>query len=107
MLNSKTTQGYIGVFETMFLCLGITLLCGWILYLFLTFIVIFFPAVVCMTLFIFSLPFVLGNGFYLFQTFNQFSGTIPLLLIAICEYIGIAWVYGTRKLVKGLDYPNP
>ena len=62
-----------------------------------------------MTLFILSLPFVLGNGFYLFQTFDQFSGTIPLLLIAICEYIGIAWVYGTRELVniEDLDYPIP
>jgi len=42
---------------------------------------------------------VLGNGFYLFQLFDQFAGTIPLLLIAICEYVGVACVYGTRKLV--------
>ncbi|XP_065914672.1 sodium- and chloride-dependent GABA transporter 1-like isoform X2 [Dysidea avara] len=54
-------------------------------------------AIVCIMMFIVSIPFVFGNGFYLFQLCDQFAGTIPLLLIAICEYIGIAWVYGTRK----------
>ena len=60
---------------------------------------LFLSAVVCVLMFIVSIPFVLGNGFYLFQLFDQFAGTIPLLLIAICEYVGVAWVYGTRKLV--------
>ena len=57
----------------------------------------FVTAIVCILMFIVSIPFVLGNGFYLFQMFDQFAATIPLLLIAICEYIGIAWVYGTRR----------
>ncbi|XP_065914626.1 sodium- and chloride-dependent glycine transporter 2-like isoform X1 [Dysidea avara] len=63
-------------------------------------------AVVCIVLFIVSIPFVLGNGFYLFQMFDQFSGTIPLLFITICEYIGIVWVYGTHKFLTGVVKPD-
>ena len=54
-------------------------------------------AVVCVVLFLVSIPFSLGCGLYLFQLFDQFAGTIPLLLIAIFELIAIAWVYGTRR----------
>ena len=57
-------------------------------------------AVVCVILFIISIPFSLGCGLYLFQLFDQFAGTIPLLLIAIFELIAIAWVYGTRRYVN-------
>ena len=40
---------------------------------------------------------VAGNGFYVFQIFDDYCATIPLLVIALFECIGVAWVYGNHK----------
>ena len=52
---------------------------------------------VCIVFFIISLPFVLGNGVYLFQLFDQFAGTLPLLFCGFFEVVCVAWVYGTKR----------
>ena len=56
-----------------------------------------FTGVVCFCMFLFSIPYVLGNGVYLFELADQFAGTIPLLVIGFLEIITIAWVYGVEK----------
>lgn len=50
-------------------------------------------------MFLLSLPYVLGNGVYLFELADQFAGTIPLLVIGFLEIITVAWVYGVEKSV--------
>ena len=54
---------------------------------------------ICLGMFVVSIPFVLGNGVYLFQLFDQYVSTIPLLLIGLFEFIAIAWVYGVKRWV--------
>ena len=56
-----------------------------------------FTGVVCFSMFLLSLPYVLGNGVYLFELADQFAGTIPLLVIGFLEIITVAWVYGVEK----------
>ena len=54
-------------------------------------------AIICLVMFVVSIPFVLGNGVYLFQLFDQYVATIPFLLIGLFEFIAIGWVYGVRR----------
>ena len=53
--------------------------------------------IICIVMFIVSIPFVLGNGVYLFQLFDQYVSTLPFLLIGLFEFIAIGWVYGVRR----------
>ena len=54
-------------------------------------------AIICGGMFLVSIPFVLGNGVYLFQLWDQFSATFPLLLIGFFEFIAIGWAFGVKK----------
>jgi len=55
--------------------------------------------ILCIVFFLLSFPFVLGNGLYLFQLFDQFAGTVPLLLIGFFEFIAVGWVCGVKRYV--------
>lgn len=60
-------------------------------------IVLFFLGILCICFFFVSIPFILGNGIYLFQLFDQFAGSIPLLLIGFFEFIAVGWVCGVNR----------
>ena len=55
--------------------------------------------IVCLSMFLVSFPFILGNGEYLFQLVDQFAGTLPLLFVGVAEIITVAWIYGVDKYV--------
>ena len=55
-------------------------------------------------MFLLSIPYVLGNGVYLFELADQFAGTIPLLVIGFLEIFTVAWVYGVEKSVPHSYY---
>jgi len=42
---------------------------------------------------------VCGNGFYLFQVFDDYSVPLPLLIISLFQVLAIGWVYGIDKYV--------
>ena len=46
-----------------------------------------------------ALPFLTGKGYYIFQTFDDWSGSLPLVVIALFQCIAVAWVYGNDKYV--------
>ena len=48
-------------------------------------------------LFCMDLPMVSGFGYYIFQIFDDYAVTIPLLVVALFQCIAIGWVYGTDK----------
>ena len=54
--------------------------------------------VLCTVCTLISLCFAQGAGNYIFTLFDNFSGTIPLLVIALCECLSISYVYGLRKV---------
>ena len=50
----------------------------------------------CGFCFVVSLCFAQSVGGYVFTIFDDFSGNIPLLLIALFEVIGVVYFYGLR-----------
>ena len=59
---------------------------------------LFFLAVVAVVLLLIGLGMVAGNGFYIFQIFDDYAAGIALLVIAFFQCIGVAWVYGNDRL---------
>ena len=53
--------------------------------------------IVAVVLFLFGLSMVSSRGFYIFQMFDDYSVIIPLLVIALFQCIGVAWVYGNER----------
>ena len=41
-----------------------------------------------------------GNGFYIFQIFDDYAATLPLLIIALFQCIAVAWVYGNDRYAQ-------
>lgn len=54
-------------------------------------------AIVAIVLLIFGLGMVASNGFYVFQIFDDYAAGIPLLVIALFQCIGVAWIYGNER----------
>ena len=63
-------------------------------------------AILCATFFVLSIQFAFGNGLYIFQLIDQFSGSLTIFLLAFFELIGISWFYGVNKIFnwKTHDY---
>lgn len=57
----------------------------------------FSPVIACALFFVVSIPFVFGNGIYLFQLFDQFASTLPLLFVGLMEIITISWIFGVDR----------
>ncbi|XP_043242320.1 sodium-dependent neutral amino acid transporter B(0)AT3-like [Amphibalanus amphitrite] len=59
--------------------------------------------IICIICCLLSMVFAHGAGNYLFILFDDFSGNLPLLIIALSECIGIAWVYGLRRFCDDIE----
>ncbi|XP_065668275.1 sodium-dependent neutral amino acid transporter B(0)AT2 isoform X3 [Hydra vulgaris] len=64
----------------------------------------YFIAIIALIFLIMELIFCLGNGFYLFQIFDDYSVPIPLLVIALFQVISIGWIYGTDRISSDIEY---
>merc|ERR1712018_1096418 len=64
---------------------------------------IIFRAVGCMTMFLLSLPMLQNNGYYVFEIVESFSGSFPLLIIALFEIVTISWIYGMRNFASDIE----
>ena len=60
----------------------------------------FLPAIVAIVLLLIGLGMVAGNGFYIFQIFDDYAAGIALLVIAFFQCIGVAWVYGNDRYIS-------
>jgi len=38
-------------------------------------------------------------GMYIMTLFDWYSGGLNVIIIALCEVVGIAWIYGTYSIV--------
>ncbi|KAJ7370225.1 hypothetical protein OS493_033570 [Desmophyllum pertusum] len=45
-----------------------------------------------------------GPGFYVFQMLDDYSVTIPLLVIGLFQCIGVAWVYGNDRFADDIEF---
>lgn len=66
-------------------------------------------AIVCVLFLIASLIFAFGNGEYIFQLIDQFSGSYSLFIVAFFELIAISWFFGVHRIRswKTADYTPP
>ena len=44
-----------------------------------------------------------GAGSYIFTVFDNYSANIPLLVIALCECIGVAYFYGLQQFSEDIQ----
>ncbi|XP_030644513.1 sodium-dependent neutral amino acid transporter B(0)AT1-like [Chanos chanos] len=51
-----------------------------------------------------ALIFSLRSGDYWLALFNNFAGSIPLLIIAFCEMIAVAYIYGMDRFNKDIEF---
>ncbi|KAG5273484.1 hypothetical protein AALO_G00151810 [Alosa alosa] len=56
----------------------------------------------CLLAFSIGLLFVQRSGNYFVAMFDDYSATLPLLIVVILENIAVAWVYGTDKFFEDL-----
>ena len=57
-----------------------------------------FTAMTCISMACVGVIFCLRSGLNWVDIFDGYSGTLPLLVIALCEVLVAAWVYGTNKM---------
>lgn len=56
-----------------------------------------FSGLLCVVSFLVALIFTQSSGNYWVEVFNGYVGSVPLLLIAFFEIVGVAYIYGIRK----------
>ena len=54
-------------------------------------------AAVAIVMLLIGLCIVAGNGFYIFQIFDDYSVSLPLLFITFMQCVGVTWIYGSEK----------
>ncbi|TWW76060.1 sodium-dependent neutral amino acid transporter B(0)AT2 [Takifugu flavidus] len=57
---------------------------------------------VCVLAFCIGIIFVQRSGNYFVTMFDDYSATLPLLIVVILENVAVAWVYGTDKFFEDL-----
>uniref|UniRef100_A0A803XWY1 Solute carrier family 6 member 18 n=1 Tax=Meleagris gallopavo TaxID=9103 RepID=A0A803XWY1_MELGA len=60
--------------------------------------------IICLASFLFALCFTLGSGSYWIDIFDSYAGSLPLLVIAFFEVIGIAYVYKIKRFSKDVKW---
>ncbi|XP_034016308.1 sodium-dependent neutral amino acid transporter B(0)AT3-like [Thalassophryne amazonica] len=60
--------------------------------------------VVCFLCFLVGLIFALGSGNYWLEVFNSYVGSIPLLIVAFFEIIGVIYIHGIKTFSEDIYY---
>lgn len=58
---------------------------------------IVFLAIAVIVMLVIGISFVAGNGYYVFQIFDGYAASLPLLIVAFFQCIAVAWVYGNDR----------
>ncbi|XP_031560121.1 sodium- and chloride-dependent transporter XTRP3-like [Actinia tenebrosa] len=64
----------------------------------------FVTAFICAMSYLIGLVFCQGSGEYWLQTFDSYSGTLPLLVIGFFELVGVNWIYGAVRFEDDIEY---
>ncbi|KAL7977357.1 hypothetical protein Chor_009306 [Crotalus horridus] len=62
-----------------------------------------FTVVCCMIGFLLGLVFVQGSGNYFVTMFDDYSATLPLLIVVAGEAFAIAWIYGADRFLDDIE----
>ncbi|XP_066482608.1 sodium-dependent neutral amino acid transporter B(0)AT1-like [Tiliqua scincoides] len=59
---------------------------------------------ICVVSFLIAIIFVLNSGNYWLALFDNFAGSIPLLIIAFCEMFSVVYIYGIDRFNKDIKF---
>ncbi|XP_029440218.1 sodium-dependent neutral amino acid transporter B(0)AT2-like [Rhinatrema bivittatum] len=62
-----------------------------------------FTVACCLSGFVFGLIFVQRSGNYFVTMFDDYSATLPLIVVVIFENVAVAWVYGADRFMDDLE----
>lgn len=60
-------------------------------------VLIVFTGLICLGSYLIAFIFVLNSGNYWLALFDNFAGSIPLLIIAFCETFSVVYIYGIDR----------
>ncbi|XP_047460480.1 sodium-dependent neutral amino acid transporter B(0)AT3-like [Mugil cephalus] len=60
--------------------------------------------IICLISFLFGLIFTMGSGNYWVEVFNSYVGSVPLLIIAFFEIIGVVYVRGMKNFSEDIYF---
>ncbi|XP_077086289.1 inactive sodium-dependent neutral amino acid transporter B(0)AT3 [Siphateles boraxobius] len=63
-----------------------------------------FTGLICALSFLVALIFTLGSGNYWLEIFNNYVGSVPLLVIAFFELIGVVCFYGIKRFSDDIEF---
>ncbi|KAM6974334.1 inactive sodium-dependent neutral amino acid transporter B(0)AT3 [Tautogolabrus adspersus] len=61
-------------------------------------------AIICLISFLTALIFTLGSGNYWVEVFNNYVGSVPLLIIALFEFIGVIYIHGMKNFSEDIYF---
>ncbi|XP_009897880.2 sodium-dependent neutral amino acid transporter B(0)AT1 [Dryobates pubescens] len=59
---------------------------------------------ICLGSYLIAFIFVLNSGNYWLALFDNFAGSIPLLIIAFCETFSVVYIYGIDRFNKDIEF---
>ncbi|CAG0892168.1 unnamed protein product [Darwinula stevensoni] len=65
---------------------------------------VYLCAIACIICFFLGLPCVTEAGQYVLDLMDTFGGGVGIMIIAVCELIGIMWIYGVRRFSDDLHF---
>ncbi|XP_041093454.1 sodium-dependent neutral amino acid transporter B(0)AT2-like [Polyodon spathula] len=57
----------------------------------------------CVLGFLLGMTFVLRSGSYFVSMFDDYSATLPLVIVVLFETVGVCWVYGTERFMNDIE----
>ncbi|XP_041665718.1 sodium-dependent neutral amino acid transporter B(0)AT3-like [Cheilinus undulatus] len=60
--------------------------------------------IICLISFLTALLFTLGSGNYWVEVFNNYVGSVPLLIIAFFEFVGVIYVHGMKNFSEDIYF---
>ncbi|KAM4651449.1 sodium-dependent neutral amino acid transporter B(0)AT2-like isoform 1-T2 [Discoglossus pictus] len=62
-----------------------------------------FTVICCVVGFVIGLIFVQRSGNYFVSMFDDYSATLPLIIVVIFENVAVAWVYGAERFMEDIS----
>ncbi|XP_059801268.1 solute carrier family 6 member 19a, tandem duplicate 1 [Hypanus sabinus] len=59
---------------------------------------------ICLVCFLIAFIFILNSGNYWLALFDAYAGSIPLLIIAFCEMVGVVYIYGIDRFNNDIEW---
>ncbi|NXF20502.1 S6A18 protein, partial [Rhodinocichla rosea] len=60
--------------------------------------------IICLISFLIALCFTLGSGSYWIDIFDRYAGSVPLLVIAFFEVIGVVYIYKIKRFSEDVEW---